>query len=106
MASSSDDRSFFDYVKAAFLLPWNTMIFGGAVLGAAFSPDPAGFMALVVAVEGLYLAGLTAHPRFRTAIDAQGRGDSAEPATAADESWRALLATLPPEALARFERLR
>jgi len=107
MASSSGERSFFDYLKAAFLLPWNTMIFGGAVLGAAFSPDPAAFMAMVVAVEGLYLAGLTAHPRFRTAIDAQGRGDGmAETATAADDSWRGLLATLPPDALARFERLR
>jgi hypothetical protein len=106
MASSSGERSFLDYLKAAFLLPWNTMIFGGAALGAAFSPDPAGFMALVVAVEGLYLAGLTAHPRFRTAIDAQGRGEPAETATAADDSWRALLTTLPPDALARFERLR
>ena len=101
------DRSFVDYVKAAFLLPWNTMVFGGAVLGAAFSPDPAGFMALVMAAEGLYLAGLTAHPRFRTAIDAQGRGDATtETAAAADESWRTMLATLPPEGLARFERLR
>ena len=107
MASSSGERSFFSYLKAAFLLPWNTMIFGGAVLGAAFSPDPAAFMAMVVAVEGLYLAGLTAHPRFRTAIDAQGRGDrTAETATAADDSWRGLLATLPPDALVRFERLR
>jgi hypothetical protein len=101
------DRSFLDYLKAAFLLPWNTMIFGGAVLGAAFSPDPAGFMALVVAAEGLYLAGLTAHPRFRTAIDAQGNAEGrSAAATEADESWRAMLATLPPQALTRFERLR
>ena len=107
MASASGERSFLDYVKAAFLLPWNTMIFGGAVLGAAFSPDPAAFLSLVVAAEGLYLAGLTAHPRFRTAIDAQGRGERAAPTeTSADESWRAMLATLPPDALARFERLR
>ncbi len=107
MASDSAERSFLDYVKAAFLLPWNTMIFGGAVLGAAFSPDPAAFLSIVVAAEGLYLAGLTAHPRFRTAIDAQGRGDvPVEPEKAADDSWRALLASLPPDALARFERLR
>ena len=106
MASSSGERSFFSYLKAAFLLPWNTMVFGGAVLGAAFSPDPAAFMAMVVAVEGLYLAGLTAHPRFRTAIDAQGRGETSAEAATTDDSWRALLDTLPPEALARFERLR
>jgi hypothetical protein len=102
-----NERSFLDYVKAAFLLPWNTMVFGGAMLGAAFSPDPAAFMALVVAAEGLYLAGLTAHPRFRTAIDAQGRTDSAPAETVStDDSWRQMLATLPPESLARFERLR
>jgi hypothetical protein len=107
MASASGERSFLSYLKAAFLLPWNTMVFGGAVLGAAFSPDPAAFMAMVMAVEGLYLAGLTAHPRFRTAIDAQGRGESTgETPTTADESWRAMLATLPPAALARFDRLR
>ena len=107
MATGSGERPFLDYLKAAFRLPWNTMIFGGAMLGAAFSPDPAAFMAIVVAAEGLYLAGLTAHPRFRTAIDAQGRGESVTAtSTTVDDSWRQMLATLPPESLARFERLR
>lgn len=103
----SGERPFLDYAKAAFLLPGNVMVFGGAVLGAIFSPEPAGFLALVAAAEAIFLGGLTALPRFRLAIDARARaGRPAADAQAADDSWRAMLGALPPDGLARFERLR
>ena len=103
------DHSFLDYLKAAFLLPGNVMVFAGAVLGAAFSPEPAGFLAIVTAAEAVYLGGLTSLPRFRLAIDARrARAGGATDATAAtaDDSWRAMLDALPGAALMRFDRLR
>ena len=107
MADSSrdDDGNFFDYVKAAFRIPGNVMVFGGAMIGAVFSPDPLAFSALVVAVEGAYLGMLTALPKFRLAIDARVAGAKAgEPPAPAD--WRAISNGLPAASAARFSRLR
>ena len=100
-----DDGNFFDYVKAAFRIPGNVMVFGGAMIGAAFSPDPLAFSALVVAAEGAYLGMLTALPKFRLAIDARiaGAKASAPPAPA---DWRAIATGLPAASAARFARLR
>jgi hypothetical protein len=81
------------------------MVFGGAMIGAAFSPDPLAFGALVVAVEGAYLGMLTALPKFRLAIDSRIAGaKAAEPAAPAD--WRAIMTGLPAASAARFSRLR
>ncbi len=104
-APRDDDGNFFDYVKAAFRIPGNVMVFGGAMIGAAFSPDPLAFSALVMAAEGAYLGMLTALPKFRLAIDARIAGaKAAEPPAPAD--WRAIASGLPAASAARFSRLR
>ena len=60
-----------DYVKHAFLYPWNLLFFvGGAVL-AAMSPHPDAFIPIIGGLELAYLTGLSSIPRFRTAIDAK-----------------------------------
>jgi hypothetical protein len=103
--TSPDDGNFLEYVKAAFRIPGNIMFFGGALIGAAFSPDPLAFGALVVAAEGAYLGMLTALPKFRLGIDARIAGaKAAEPAAPAD--WRAIATGLPAASAARFSRLR
>ncbi|HET9002608.1 MAG TPA: hypothetical protein VFN39_01285 [Gemmatimonadaceae bacterium] len=100
-----DDGNFLEYVKAAFRIPGNVMIFGGSLIGALFSPDPMAFGALVLAVEGAYLGMLTAIPGFRLAIDARIAGaKAAEPPAPAD--WRAIATSLPAASAARFNRLR
>ena len=87
------------YLKRAFLLPWNLMIFGGAAIGAALSPAPDAFLALVAAAELVYLGGLVSIPKFRTAVDAEeyGEGGAKNPTTAA--------AAAPPNTR-RFQRKR
>ena len=95
------------YVKRAFLLPWNLMIFGGAAIGAALSPAPDAFLALVAAAELVYLGGLVSIPKFRSAVDAEEyrEGGAKNPTAAASPSLTAMVHTLPPDAQYRFTRL-
>ena len=68
------------YVKHAFLYPWNLLFFVGGVVAAALSPRPDAAMAIVGGLEIAYLTGLSSIGRFRTAIDAKlaakSRGDT------------------------------
>jgi hypothetical protein len=100
------------YVKHAFLYPWNLLFFvGGAVL-AAMSPRPDAALAIVGGLEIAYLTGLSSIARFRTAIDAKlaarARGDTDSPkATVANQqSLEKILESLPAPALRRFLLLR
>ena len=65
------------YVKHAFLYPWNLLFFVGGAALAAMSPWPDALLPIVGGLEIAYLTGLSSIPRFRTAIDAQARGESA-----------------------------
>ena len=101
-----------DYVKEAFLFRWNVLFFAGAAVAALISPSPDILLPLVGAGELAYLAGLTAIPRFRAAIDAkvhakntQAHGD-ATPVTAAGPDITTMLRGLQPEARHRFQNLR
>jgi hypothetical protein len=100
------------YVKHAFLYPWNLLFFvGGAVL-AAMSPRPDAALAIVGGLEIAYLTGLSSIGRFRTAIDAKlaarKRGDTETTNTGASsqQSLEKILEGLPAPALRRFLLLR
>lgn len=98
-----------DYLKEAFLYRWNLLFFAGAAVAAIISPTPDVLLPLVGAGELLYLAGLTAVPKFRAAIDAKvhARSRPAEVTAApATPSIQHLLAGLRPEARHRFQNLR
>ncbi|HEX6047805.1 MAG TPA: hypothetical protein VFZ21_01000 [Gemmatimonadaceae bacterium] len=101
-----------EYVKHAFLYPWNLLLFIGGAALAAMSPYPDALLPIVGGLELAYLTGLTAMPRFRLAIDARlakkARGEPAdETKTAAgQESLEKILASLPAPALRRFLALR
>jgi hypothetical protein len=97
------------YLAEAFLFRWNLLLFLGGSAAATLTPFADVLIPLVGACELTYLAGLTSIPRFRAAIDAKVYGEqkgplAAQPAVPAP-SIGTLLAGLPPDARARFERL-
>jgi hypothetical protein len=101
-----------EYVKHAFLYPWNLLFFLGGAALAAISPHPDAFMPIIGGLELAYLTGLSSIPRFRTAIDAKiaakRRGSSSDPAatTTSQQSLERILESLPAPALRRFLLLR
>ena len=101
-----------EYVKHAFLFPWNLLVFIGGAALAAMSPQPDAFVPIVMGLEIAYLTGLTAIPRFRTAIDAKiaarrrGDTDTPRPTGATEQSLEKILESLPAPALRRFLLLR
>jgi hypothetical protein len=99
-----------DYLKEAFLFRWNLLFFLGGVAAAAMTPIAGVVMPLVAAGELAYLTGLVSVPRFRAAIDAKvhaaGKSSTGPSGPAAPPvSLVAMLAGLPADARARFERL-
>lgn len=100
------------YVRRAFLAPWNLLLVAGGAAAAALSPFPDVALPIIGALEIGYLTLLTSIPNFRTAVDAEdakrAREAGAPAASAADASTTllALLRTLPPESVRRFEVLR
>jgi len=98
-----------DYLKEAFFFRWNLLLFVGGTAAAALTPLTAVLLPLVGAAELTYLAGLVSIPRFRAAIDAKvhaSQGGSAKAGPQAPPvSLVSMLAGLPSDARARFERL-
>ena len=97
------------YLKEAFLFRWNLLFFLGGTAAAALMPMTGVLLPLVAAGELTYLAGLLSVPRFRAAIDAKvhaaAKGEVAASAIQPRASLVSMLAGLPPDARARFERL-
>src|ERR1044071_9594190 len=97
------------YLRRAFLYPWNLLAFFGASTAAVLSPWPDALMPLIMAAEMAYLGGLVSRPRFRDAVDAElnaqlrQEGSPAQPPPAA---LNELLTSLPPESRMRFQQLR
>jgi hypothetical protein len=101
-----------DYVKHAFLYPWNILFFLGGAALAAMSPHPDAFIPIIGGLELAYLTGLSSIPRFRTAIDAKmaakaraGRASSVA-SNSSQQSLERILESLPAPALRRFLLLR
>jgi hypothetical protein len=99
-----------EYLKHAFLARWNLLFFLGGMGAAVLSPWPDAIAPLVMGLEIAYLTGLTAMPRFRTAIDAklaaEARGKPAQVAPNVQQSLERTIEKLPPAALRRFLAIR
>ena len=110
--NDSSGPSFLSYVKHAFLYRWNMLFFLGGAALAAMSPYPDALLPIVGGLELAYLTGLSAIPRFRTAVDAaiaaKRRGSSADATStrSAQQSLDQILESLPAPALRRFLLLR
>ena len=100
------------YVKHAFLYPWTLLIFMGGTALAAMSPYPGAFLPIIGGLELAYLTGLSAIPRFRTAVDAKIAAKAREatskatPSAGSQQSLDRILESLPAPALRRFLLLR
>lgn len=111
MAPNDSGPGLRDYVKHAFLYPWNLLFFFGGAALAAMSPQPDALLPIIGGLELAYLTGLSSIPRFRTAIDAKiaakARGTRPEAAaTTSGQSLDRILESLPAPALRRFLLLR
>jgi hypothetical protein len=98
------------YFRAAFIQPWNLLLFFGAI-GLSVASGTADTLApFIMAAELAYVTGLSAMPRFRTAIDAkiakQERGAEATINPDAEATLQRMIASLPNTGLRRFLSLR
>ena len=98
-----------DYLKEAFLFRWNLLFLLGGAAAVVMTPLAPVLLPLVAAGEVTYLTGLVSIPRFRAAIDAKvhAAGKAAAPAgpSAPPVSLVTMLAGLPGDSRARFQRL-
>ena len=97
-----------DYLKEAFLFRWNLLFLLGGGAAAVMTPLAPVLLPLVAAGELTYLASLISVPRFRAAIDSKvhaGRTGDPVAKAAPQVSLVTMLAGLPRESRARFERL-
>jgi len=108
--AEKEPRGIRRYFRAAFIQPWNLLLFFGAI-GLSVASGTADTLApFIMAAELAYVTGLSAMPRFRTAIDAkiakQERGAEATINPDAEETLQRMVASLPNTALRRFLSLR
>lgn len=99
--------SLLDYIRSAFFFRWNLLALFGGVGAALLSGHADVALPLVAAAELSYLAGLTAFPKFRAAVDAQIHAqNNPPPATEPAPDLQTVLNGLITPARQRFERLR
>lgn len=99
------------YLREAFTFRWNVLVLIGATGAALLSPWPDIALPLVAAGEMLYLAGLSAVPNFRRAIDAKAHAERRQTAVPeqreeTQQSLEEMVAGLEPTAKKRFAAIR
>jgi len=109
MADEKAPRGFRRYVRAAFLQPWNLLLFFGSI-GMTVVTGTQDLTPFIMAAEMTFLAGLASMPRFRTAIDAKinakERAETEKMTPAAEVALQRMVASLPNAGLRRFLSLR
>ncbi|HEY7569707.1 MAG TPA: hypothetical protein VH762_19135 [Gemmatimonadaceae bacterium] len=109
MAQEKEPRGFRRYLRAAFLQPWNLLLFFGSI-GMTVVTGTQDLAPFIMAAEMTYLAGLASMPRFRTAIDAKinakERAETEKMTPAAEVALQRMVASLPNAGLRRFLSLR
>ncbi|MEW5917254.1 MAG: hypothetical protein AB1762_12655 [Gemmatimonadota bacterium] len=108
--AEKEPRGIRRYLRAAFIQPWNLLLFFGAIGLSAVSGTADTLAPFIMAAEFAYLTGISAMPRFRTAIDAkiakEERGSDATSNPEAESTLQRMIAGLPNTALRRFLSLR
>ena len=92
-----------DYIKAAFKVPYNVILFTGGLLAGIVSLHPQIVWPMVIAAEILYLAGLSSSARFQAVVRA--RQEAARVRETNDPLPR-LLERLDAVRARRFEQVR
>jgi hypothetical protein len=91
-----------DYLRAAFRVPYNLILFFGGLTAGLLVLHPEAVWPFVVAGELLYLATLSNNKRFQAVVRAEQTRRSRPRASDASER---LLASLAPKRLQRFQHL-
>jgi hypothetical protein len=94
------------YIKKAFLYHWNLL---GVATGAAIafiSGYPDVVLPVVVALELIYLAGLSSNPRFQDAVIAAERKNEEPMRSSTNTKLNKILTALNNEDRSRYERLK
>jgi hypothetical protein len=108
--AQKEPRGIRRYIRAAFVQPWNLLLFFGAIGLSAVSGTADTLAPFIMAAELAYVTGLSAMPRFRTAIDAkiakEERGAEATISPEAEDTLQRMISGLPNSALRRFLSLR
>jgi hypothetical protein len=101
------ERGFLWYVKKAFLLKWNLLAVGAAVVAGVISGYPEAVIPVAMGLEVLYLAALSSNGRFQDAMRAQEHElTSAFAAASSGQKRDRMLASLQPRDRSSFERLK
>src|SRR6476659_2955065 len=95
------------YIMSAFANRWNMLALFGGVGVAMLSGFPDVVLPLVLAAEAAYLGLLGTHPKFQSYVDAQlAARERKQKGQTSHAELPQLMQLLPPQALARFEKLR
>jgi hypothetical protein len=95
------------YIKAAFANRWNLLAVFGGVGVAVVSGVPDIVLPLVLAAEAAYLGLLGTHSKFQKYVDAkEAASQRKDQSQSTQQALQQILRQLPPQALARFEKLR
>jgi len=96
-----------NYLKTAFLVPWNLLAFGATVAFGVIIRQPDVVIPLALAAETAYLGLLGMHPKFQQYVDAQDAKQARVDGSLEQEQMlRQMVAALPRESMQRFEALR
>jgi len=108
--AEKEPRGIRRYLRAAFINPWNLLMFFGGIGLSVVSGTQDVVAPLVMAAELTYLTAMASMPRFRIAVDAkiakEERGAEATLSDDAASSLQRMIASLPNTALRRFLSLR
>ncbi len=100
-------QGFLFYVKKAFTQYWNLLAVGAGSAFGIISGHADVVLPLLMAGETLYLAGLSTHPKFQAAMDAQElKTTQKSQAQTAAVKTQQILASLSRPERERFEKLK
>ena len=98
---------FFKYIKKAFMHHWNLLALAAGTAIGVISGHPDVVLPLVAASEVIYLAGLSTHTRFQSAVDAEEhKAARLQQDSRTAQKAEAILKGLGDDDRIRFERLR
>jgi len=95
-----------NYIKKAFLFHWNLLVVATGIAGGIISGFPDVVLPALAALEVIYLAGLSSHPRFQDAVDAEAQKDANRIQLSSDQKLDKILTSLNREDRRHYEQLK
>jgi hypothetical protein len=96
----------FKYIKKAFLFHWNLLCVSTGLAISFISKRPDVLLPAFTALEVLYLAILSSHPRFQEAVNAEEHKKNLKHSLSSKQKLNQILSELNKEDLNKYERLK